>query len=44
MTKAEMFAAGMSLNADEFWISETKEQRKRRSREYINAEESTGTV
>jgi hypothetical protein len=44
MTKDEMFAAGMSLNADDFWISETKEQRKRRSREYINAEEGTGAV
>ena len=44
MTKDEMLAAGMSLNADDFWISETKEQRKRRSREYINAEEGEGAI
>jgi hypothetical protein len=44
MTKEEMLAAGMSVNAGGFWISETKEQRKRRSRGYIDAQEGTGTV
>jgi len=38
MTTEEMTAAGMSLNKDGFWISETKEQRKQRG--HHHAEES----
>ena len=38
MTEQEMLAAGMRLNKDGFWISETKEQRRQRG--HNNAQES----